>query len=165
MSNIWICVVNRVGSASRPLSFRQSWVGKTLTLDTACTFFRLILHFIPLPVTSTLVWGHKVNSKQKPVDFIFLHSFQLSGMMFIEAVKQFKMNILILPLSEIYLIKGNRCCPKTDMYSDVYEPIWFKLGLMKDSTEVCVVFLLLHVYTLYFPVRVWYRAERTSRWS
>ena len=31
-------------------------------------------HFNPLPVTLTLAEGHKVEGKQKPVRFIFVHT-------------------------------------------------------------------------------------------
>ena len=41
---------------------------------------------------------------------IFFHVFQLNGMKFGVVMKQFKWKILILLLSEIYIIRGFTCC-------------------------------------------------------
>ena len=45
-----------------------------------------------------------------------------------------------------FSVKGNNCCFTTalktfyfDMYSDVYEPIRFRLGMMMDSTEIFIL--------------------------
>ena len=51
-------------------------------------------HFMPLSLTLTLAGGHKVSAKQNPHGFIFIHTCQLM-------LKKFKLNILILLLSEI----------------------------------------------------------------
>ena len=53
-----------------------------------------------------LVWGSQGQSKAKPVGFIFSVSFQMIRVKFDEGLKQFKLNILILLLSEICMNQG-----------------------------------------------------------
>ena len=94
-------------------------------------------------VTMTLAGGHKVTTKQ-PVGFKFLHSFQLNGMKFDMFMKQFKVNVLKLLSSDIYLIEENVCCFtfcktaiktfNTDTSSDICKPISFKCGMLIDTT-------------------------------
>ena len=57
--------------------------------------------------------------------------------------KQFKLNILILFLSEITAVWLN--CVKNfnvDMQLDVYESIWFKLGMMIDTIKLSILILV-----------------------
>ena len=91
-------------------------------------------HFIPLSSDLDLDWGSWVPCRAKPFGFIFLHTFQVISVEFDMVVQQFKMNILILCLNEIFLIKGSNCCfsdciKKTNigMHLDIYEMVWFKL--------------------------------------
>ena len=87
-------------------------MANTLTLDIyAQTLqpdsFMLALHigtndiylFIPLPVTLTLVGSHKVSGKQN-LFTSFSCFFQLNRIKFGEVFKQFKLNNMILILSE-----------------------------------------------------------------
>ena len=60
-------------------------------------------HFIPLSVTLTLAGGHKVSTKQNLLAS-FSYTSQLNGIKFGVVMKQFKLNILRLLLSEIYVI-------------------------------------------------------------
>ena len=68
------------------------------------------------------------------------------------AMTQFKLNILRQLLTEIYGIKGNNCC-FTDCIKkkkkklrwhafENYEPMWFKLGLEIDTTELYILILV-----------------------
>ena len=65
-------------------------------------------HFIPFPVTLTL--PGKASGKAKLCGFIFLRTFQHSGMKSGEVKDQFKFNSPILRLSEIYVIEENTYC-------------------------------------------------------
>ena len=87
------------------------------------------------PVSLTLPGGHKVSPKQNLLASFFFHTFQLMRMNFDVVMEQFKLNILRLLLSKLYRKNGNNCCftdcaKKLGMYSDVYESIWFKLGMI-----------------------------------
>ena len=64
--------------------------------------------------------------------------------------KQLK-SILALLLSSSYIVQGNNCCSTDcmkkcwlfhDMHSVIYELIWFKLGMMVDTTEVYILILV-----------------------
>ena len=70
-------------------------------------------------------------------------------------MKQLKLNILRLLLNKIYLIKANKCCFLTaseginvGMHLDIYELIWFKLGVMIDITELYTLILVCVTLTL-----------------
>ena len=130
-------------------AYRQLWL---LPFDT--TFFDL-----------DLAWKSQGQHKAKPLGFIssvfdqngifqawyiveihhsgrepliILHAFQQIRMKYM-LLKQFKLDILILLLSEVLWNKGNMCSftdyikkLQTGLYLDVYELLWFKLGLMID---------------------------------
>ena len=64
--------------------------------------------FIKLSLTLTLV-GHKASADQHLLSSFVPHTFELIEMMFDTVLKQFKLNILIRRLSEIYRNKGNNC--------------------------------------------------------
>ena len=74
--------------------------------------------------------------------FMVSHAFQLNWVKADEVVNQFKLNILMLILSQIPVMKGNNCCftdsVKKDfnvgMHSDVYERIWV-IGMMMDTAD------------------------------
>ena len=78
MNIVWICVMSRVCLAGWP-----SFVAKTLTLDRSFqpTFLILAMlidtinfyHFIPLSLTLTLLWGHKVSAKQNLLGYFLPH--------------------------------------------------------------------------------------------
>ena len=85
------------------------------------------------------------------VGFIVSHTFQLNKMKFSTVLKQFKLNILRHLLTVIYWIKENNCCLidciknlNAGMHSDIYEPIWFILGMvtgMQESKNCCASYL------------------------
>ena len=60
-----------------------------------------MFYFIPFSVTLTLTWVHKVKGRAKPLGFIFSQTFQLIRNKFGMVLKQFRLSILILLLSEI----------------------------------------------------------------
>ena len=112
MSNIWMYVLSH--SCLSSWLAEPSILAKTLTLDITCELLNVIFftpamhigsidfnHFVPLSLTLTFPGGHKVSGKQKHLVFIFMQSFQLIRMKFDIALKQFKLNILMLLLSEI----------------------------------------------------------------
>ena len=57
-------------------------------------------HFIPLSMTMTLAGDHK-SAQSKTLAFIFSNTFQAIKMKFYLEVKQFKLNILTVLLSQI----------------------------------------------------------------
>ena len=57
--------------------------------------------FIPLSVTLTLAGRSQGQCKAKPVEFIFMHTFQLNGLKFHMAIKQLELDILRQLLSVI----------------------------------------------------------------
>ena len=68
-------------------------------------------HFIPFSKTLTLGGGHMVSTKQKKPSWLhFLSYLQLIRMKLDKVLKQFKLNILILLLNEMYCNQGNNCC-------------------------------------------------------
>ena len=94
-------------------SGRPSCVAKALTLDIARKVFNHCFipavligaidfcHYILLPLTLILIGGHKVSARLNPLGFIFCHTFQLVRMKFNVVLKQIKLRILVLLLSEI----------------------------------------------------------------
>ena len=108
MSNIWIYVMNHVCRAGQ----QSSCMAKALMFDIV-HIFRPNL-FIPVMLIGTidfyyfipltdldLAWVSQDQCKAKPLGFIFSYTFQLIRMKFIIVLKQFKLNILILLLSEM----------------------------------------------------------------
>ena len=95
---------------------------------------------IPLSLTSTLPWGHKVGAKQNLLasfsgTFFFFFFLNLIRLKFGVVMKQFKLNILRLISSKIFsffLNKGNNCCltdciknnNKNGMHLDVLIQAW-----------------------------------------
>ena len=80
--------------------FTQSFQLHIFLTCHAYRYYRLL----PLYTTFTdldLDRGHKVSTKQNLLASIFLHTLQLIRMKFKMVLKQFKLNILILFLSEI----------------------------------------------------------------
>ena len=64
-------------------------------------------------------------------------------------MKQFKLNVLWQRLSKIYWNKGNDSCftdcvkdLNVGMHLDVYEWIWFKLGMMIDTIVLYILILI-----------------------
>ena len=122
---LWISVMSCVHLA---VLVRQKLVGHyTQTFQPNCftpasligiiDFYR----FKPLALTLTLPGrgrgqgrggggGSQGQCKAKPLGFIFSYTFQLIWMKFNLLLKQFKLNIAILFLSEIYRSEGNNCC-------------------------------------------------------
>ena len=115
-------------SAAEGLSI--SLVAQALTLDITLKLFEPIFFnacntywhhwLIPVYITFTdlnLDLGLQGQHKAKPLSFILSYTFQLIRMKTDLVLKQFKLNILILFLSEIWWIMGNNCrfsdCIKT----------------------------------------------------
>ena len=105
-----------------------------------------LYHFRPT-MFSDLDLGCRSPRQQKKNMFshIFLYTFQLINIKFGGALKQLKLNILILQLGEIYVSAGNNCCftdfvnknykneiLNVGMHSHVYDAIWLKLGVLID---------------------------------
>ena len=71
-------------------------------------------------------------------------------------IMQSKLNILRKVLSEICGIRGinavllavSKLCA-AGIRSDIYEPFWFKLGVMTDTTELYILILIYNTLTLY----------------
>ena len=63
-------------------------------------------HFVPLSLTLTLPWGHKVSVKP---NLNLLHTFHLIRMKF-DVMRHYKLIILTLLLNKIYWNKENGCC-------------------------------------------------------
>ena len=57
-------------------------------------------HFIPRSLTSTLRMGSQSQRKVKPPAFVFSHTFQLIRMKLYLVLKQVKLNIVIILLSD-----------------------------------------------------------------
>ena len=60
-------------------------------------------------MTLALAGGHKVSGKQNLLAS-FSGTFEQNGMKFDEAMKRFKLKLLIKILSRFDVIKGNNCC-------------------------------------------------------
>ena len=65
--------------------------------------------------------------------------------------KQFKLKILIVFFNEIFQKKGNNCCCtdcfkvnffNVGMHLDMFESIWFKLGMMIDFIALYILILV-----------------------
>ena len=69
-------------------------------------FFR----FKPSSLTSIFAEGDTFGMTTKTFWLHFLTQFQMVCVKFDAVLKQFKLNILILPQSESHVIKGNNCC-------------------------------------------------------
>ena len=81
-----------------------------------------------------------VQCKSKRLDFILSHTSQLIRMKCDLVFMHIKLNILVQTLSEVYGNKGNNWCftkckknVHVGMYSDIYQPVLFELGVMTDS--------------------------------
>ena len=117
--------------------------------------FHAYRHHWLLPCYTTFtdlefVWGSQDEHKVKPIGILFWHTFQLLRIKFDMVMKQFKLNILGLPLRKISGNKGNNCsftnCIKNfniGMYSEVYKSIWF---LLRPVEVKNLIFLLSHPF-------------------
>ena len=115
---IWINVIYGWPAAVCPSDHRvwQKFCHRILLANFSVNFFCTChayghhwhLPLIPLSVTLTLA-GITRPAQSKTSWLYFLHTFQLTGMEFDVMLKQFKLNILMLLLSEIFVIKGNIC--------------------------------------------------------
>ena len=115
-SIIWINVMSRLrparleGFSRRNFNsehYRQTFRPALLIPVTGTIDF---YHFSPFSLTLTLLCSHKIRQKEKPVGLIFSLTFHLVRMEFDVMIKQFKLNIMRLFLSEIYWKKGMNCC-------------------------------------------------------
>ena len=117
MGEIWMCVVTCVcppGWQACRLALQNIYIGHNLSTK--------FCHACRVPLTSTINnfyatvsdldhgWGSQGQRKANSVGFIFLHTFQLMRMKFDVVQKQFRLNVLILILSEVRWIKGNNFC-------------------------------------------------------
>ena len=109
-------------------------------------------HWLPPFYISGLSLSWSQNQcKTNSVGFILSHTFHLMRMKFDMVLKQFRWNICILILSFVYLSKGYNCwflraawkSFNIGMHSDIYELIWSRLGMMTDTTELCISLLCL----------------------
>ena len=86
----------------------------------------------------------------KTVVFIFLHTFQVTGIECDVVVKQFMLsNPLVFTLvvrftqsrktSRVLLTVSKNLL--VDMHFDIHEPIWFKVGMMIDIVELYILML------------------------
>ena len=66
-------------------------------------------HFYTTLADLHLALGSQGQCKAKHLGFIFSHCFKLIGTIFDVVLKQFKLNILILLLNDIYWKKENNC--------------------------------------------------------
>ena len=96
-------------------------------------------HFRSLSVTLNSEGGHKVSGMQTYWRHFLTH-FSFNQDEFGMMLKQIKWNILILFFSE----SQGKEPPRNDicMHSDVYELIWFKLGMMKHTSELYIFMLV-----------------------
>ena len=155
---LWLAFSLASHSCSHPIC-----KARPLILDIMPDFFNRILchtcdaykHCWLLPfytIFTDLNQGSQGKHKAKPVGFIFPHTFHMIKMRYDLAMTQFKLNILRQLLTEIYGIKGNNCCftdcikQKTKKLRwhafENYEPMWFKLGLEIDTTELYILILV-----------------------
>ena len=139
MSNIWSCVLSCVCPASQPCSMAKTFQPKVFIPDMHIGTIDFH-HFIPLWQILMLTGVHKVSTKQNLLASFFFLSFSffffaLIRMKFDMVLKQLKLNILRLLSSEIWLNMRNN-----SSFIDVYEWIWFKLGLMIDTAELYIEF-------------------------
>ena len=148
----------------------MSWpscVAKALTLDITYKLFNQFLfipamlidtidfyHFILLPLTLTLAGGHKISAKQNLWAW-FSCTFKLIRMKFNMVLKQLKLNTLMF----FFLARVNEAREITSVLLTVYKKpqtfmnsfgsnLVFKLGMMIDTTELCILILVYVTLTL-----------------
>ena len=102
MSNMWILVISpgcivwqRLQCWTSCANFSNKLFLPAMLIDTIHFY-----HFIPISVTCTLAGDHKVSAKQTL--WATLHTFEVIRMKCNVVIKQFKLNILTVPFSEIY---------------------------------------------------------------
>ena len=105
-----------------------------------------------IPLSLTLPEDHKVRGSQgqcKSKSLIFSHMFPLIRIKFDLVLKQFKLNIVILFLSEMYWNKKKTAVLFTGsknfnvgMHSDVYELIWFRFSMITDTIVLYILILV-----------------------
>ena len=159
MSNMWIYLISCVCPSGWLSSIYFSFMAKTSKLDILQKTFLPnsftpmligttdLLHYIPLSMTFTSVGGYKFTAKQNLSGFIFLHSCQLIEVRFGVVVKQFKLNIMMLlflvRVIELREITVVLLTASNNFYFgrhwDIYELIWFNLGVMIDATELYIL--------------------------
>ena len=124
----------------------------------------LVTYFITSSDLDLTLWSQG-QYKAKPVASICWHSFQLISMKYDAALKQFKMNCLILlsNFNELYWVEGNNCCftecqqnfINVSMHSDVYKLICLKIGLMIDTMELYILMLAFVTWLCIKVTGVW----------
>ena len=67
-------------------------------------------HLMPFLLTLTLFWGSQGQCKATFLGFIFLHAFQVIRVEFGVVLKLFKLNVLVVHMSEIYCNMRNNSC-------------------------------------------------------
>ena len=118
--------------------------------------FKGIIDFYHFYTTFTdldLAWDHKVSTRQNLLTSFSCTLFNWSGGM---VLKQFKLNIPLLIWMRLPCTYCFTDCVKNfnvGMHSDIYQWIWFKLGMMIDTI---VLYILILVYlTLTFIQGHW----------
>ena len=99
------------------------------------------------------------SEQSKSVGFIFLHTFQMNGMKYLKllnVMKQFKW--IILRLRDVVIqgtwlvlltaLKKKQNNFNIGMHSNIYKPIWFKLGVVMDTAVLCIFILVYVILTL-----------------
>ena len=109
-------------------------MAETLTLNMTCRFFSQ-KSLVPAMLTGN------INCS------IFSHTFQLIRMKFHGVMKQIKLHTLKLPLSEIYVTKGNNRFPDSGKINAGFhlgsdESIWFNVGNKADTTKHYILILV-----------------------
>ena len=133
---IFISCVCLAGWLARCPPFHLAWTlhanFSTKALHTCHTYSHLwLLPFCATFSHTELGWELQGLNVAKPVHFTFSHTFKLIRMQYNIALKQFKLNILILILSETEHNRENSCCFfwlhqdafNVDIHSDIHEPI------------------------------------------
>ena len=138
MGVIWICVISHVCPASwsdRQTHSHLAWH--------RCPAYRhhWLLLFYTTFTDPDLSWESQGQCKANTIWLHFLAHFSTDQCEIWYGVEN-KLNILTLFLSEIWWIRGNNCCSTNcqkkfniGMHSDIYEFIWFKLGLLIDTVN------------------------------
>ena len=108
-----------------------------------------VYHHMPLLVTLTLTGSGVTRSMQSKTCCHSSHTFEFIRLKFQTMLKRFKLNILMLLLSETKWIKGDHCCftdllklHSIGMHSDIFILICCKRDVMIDPTELCILFLV-----------------------
>ena len=134
-----------------------SRVPKTLSLDITRNLFNQFFSYVPslyykhqfIPLSLDLAWESQGQCKSKSL--IFSHTFPLIRIKFDLVLKQFKLNIVILFLSEMYWIWNKKKSAvlftgsknfNVGMHSDVYELIWFKFSMIIDTIVLYILILV-----------------------